>query len=248
MKNMRKLITFLAFAFILTFGNNLIAQTSYQDVVYLKNGSVVKGIIIEQTLNVNLKLKTSDGSLFVFEMKDIEKITKEAVGVNRNDTTQSNIDDSYSIKTTAKNFRDPTVSTVLSFLIPGVGQFYNGQTGKGVGFLLWNIGSYCLMYASILSMYKIDDYGNYTIKENNRDWAMIGLISGFSGIACWIASMIDANKSAKAINRQLGFASIQLGERTNLSFNPDFKLVNNYSSINSNSISPTYGLNIRLSF
>ena len=248
MKNMRKLITFLAFAFILAFGNNLIAQTSYQDVVYLKNGSVVKGIIIEQTLNVNLKLKTSDGSLFVFEMKDVEKITKEAVGVNRNDKTQSNIDDSYPIKTTAKNFRDPTVSTVLSFLIPGVGQFYNGQTGKGVGYLLWNIGSYGLMYASILSMYKMDYNGNYYIKENSSNWAMVGLISGFSGIACWIVSMIDANNSSKAINRQLGFASIQLGERTNLSFNPDIKLVNNYSSINSNSISPTYGLNIRLSF
>lgn len=241
MRNMKKLITFLAFAFILAFGNNLIAQNTYQDVVYLKNGSVVKGIIIEQTLNVNLKLKTSDGSLFVFEMKDVEKITKEYIGVNKNDKTQSNIDDSYPIKTTAKRFREPAVSTILSFFVPGIGQFYNGQTAKGVGHLVWYIGSYSVMFAC-----------STNIKNNpdtyNSDVALLGLVSSVSFLTSWIVSMVDANKSAKAINRQLGFASIQLGERTNLSFNPDFKLVNNYSSINSNSISPTYGLNIRLSF
>jgi len=47
------------------------------DVVYLKNGSVVKGIIIEQVPNVQLKIKTSNGSIFVFPFADIEKITKE---------------------------------------------------------------------------------------------------------------------------------------------------------------------------
>lgn len=34
------------------------------------------------------------------------------------------------------NRKEPALSGVLSFLIPGVGQFYNGQTGAGVGFLV----------------------------------------------------------------------------------------------------------------
>jgi hypothetical protein len=52
---------------------------NYQDVVYLKNGSVIKGIIIEQTPNVSLKIQTKDGSIFVYQMTEVEKMTKEQV-------------------------------------------------------------------------------------------------------------------------------------------------------------------------
>ncbi len=246
---MKKLISFLAFLFILIAANNIIAQTPYKDVVYLKNGSVIKGIIIEQNINVNLKLKTSDGNIFVYDMKDIEKITKEKVVGNKKDiSSKSNVNEPNYINTTAKTYREPALSTTLSFLIPGLGQFYNGQTGKGIGCLLFYLGSYTIMFTSIVNINKDDSYGNYSKKIDKNTWRITAVVSNFCGVCCWVASMVDANHSSKAINKQLGFASIQLGERTNLSFNPDIKLVNNYSSINSNSISPTYGLNIRLSF
>jgi len=45
--------------------------------------------------------------------------------------------------------------------------------------------------------------------------------------------MVDANKTSRKINYRLGFANIKLGEKSNLSFNPDIKLVNDYSSISS---------------
>lgn len=53
------------------------AQTM-REVVYLKDGSIVKGTIIEQIPNTSLKIQTADGSIFAYQMKDIEKITKEA--------------------------------------------------------------------------------------------------------------------------------------------------------------------------
>ncbi len=49
----------------------------YVDVVYLKNGSVIKGLILEQIPNVTIKIQTKDGSVFVYKMDEIEKITKE---------------------------------------------------------------------------------------------------------------------------------------------------------------------------
>jgi hypothetical protein len=49
----------------------------YQDVVYLKNGGILRGMIIEQIPNVQLKIQTKDGSVFVYKMDEIEKITKE---------------------------------------------------------------------------------------------------------------------------------------------------------------------------
>ena len=48
-----------------------------QDVVYLKDGSVVKGIIVEQVPNKSIKLQTADGSLFVYQMDAVEKMAKE---------------------------------------------------------------------------------------------------------------------------------------------------------------------------
>lgn len=52
------------------------AQTT-QEVVYLKNGSIIRGIIIEQVPNESLKIQTADGSLFVYKMDEVQKITKE---------------------------------------------------------------------------------------------------------------------------------------------------------------------------
>lgn len=52
------------------------AQSSV-NVVHLKNGSVLKGVIIEQIPNESLKLRLYDGSVFVFRADEIEKITLE---------------------------------------------------------------------------------------------------------------------------------------------------------------------------
>jgi hypothetical protein len=49
----------------------------YVDVVYLKNESVIKGMIIEQVPNMSLKIQTNDGSVFVYKMDQVQKITKE---------------------------------------------------------------------------------------------------------------------------------------------------------------------------
>ena len=51
----------------------------YCEVVYLKNGSVIKGVIVEQVPNELLTIKVADGSLFVFQMDEVAKITKEEI-------------------------------------------------------------------------------------------------------------------------------------------------------------------------
>ena len=48
-----------------------------QEVVYLKNGSIIRGTIIEQVPDKSLKIQTYDGSIFAYEMAEVEKITKE---------------------------------------------------------------------------------------------------------------------------------------------------------------------------
>jgi hypothetical protein len=64
--------------FLLLFATtHVFGQSGYQDVVYLKNGSIIRGMIIEQIPNQSLKIETADRNVFVFQIDEIEKITKE---------------------------------------------------------------------------------------------------------------------------------------------------------------------------
>lgn len=71
---MKKYLTLFLFALISTIS---FAQDNYQDVVYLKNGSIIRGVIIEQVPNKSIKIETADNSIFVCQFDEIEKITKE---------------------------------------------------------------------------------------------------------------------------------------------------------------------------
>ena len=54
------------------------AQTT-TEVVYLKNGSIIKGTVTEQNMtNETIKLQTADGSIFVYKLDEIDKIEKVA--------------------------------------------------------------------------------------------------------------------------------------------------------------------------
>ncbi len=51
----------------------------YEDVVYLKNGSVIRGIITEQIPNQSIRIETADRNIFVFDVSEIEKMTREEI-------------------------------------------------------------------------------------------------------------------------------------------------------------------------
>jgi len=84
---LKVLLTILLFPFISK------AQTNYEDVVYLKNGSIIHGIIIEQIPNKSIKLQTRDGNVFVYKIDEIEKMTKEQVKSSKNNNTNLNNDE-----------------------------------------------------------------------------------------------------------------------------------------------------------
>ena len=59
-------------------GNDVDVSTfEYIDVVETSDGSVWKGVVIEQTPNVRYKIATADGSLHVIQAADVVKLTKQ---------------------------------------------------------------------------------------------------------------------------------------------------------------------------
>lgn len=65
------------FAFVLAAFALTGAAQRQVETVYLKNGSVIKGEVIEQVPGQSLKIRTRDGSIFVYQMDEVERITKE---------------------------------------------------------------------------------------------------------------------------------------------------------------------------
>jgi hypothetical protein len=70
---------FLAGIFLIAafFAGSTRGQTATLDVVYLKNGSIFKGTIVELIPEKSVKILSVDGTTREFQMTDVEKITKE---------------------------------------------------------------------------------------------------------------------------------------------------------------------------
>lgn len=160
-----------------------------QDVIHLKNGSVIRGTIIEQIPGVSVKIETADGNVFVYNMTEIAKITKETarpVGGTR-----------------IQGQKSPALAFVLSFFIVGLGQHYNGEYTKGIIQEVAAIGGAVMYLATWEDVLYYDPYWDEYYWENEPStWSYIGLaIAGGAGI--W--SMIDAPVSAARINKELGY-------------------------------------------
>jgi hypothetical protein len=74
--NMKKNFKWLLVSSLFCFAS-LQAQNNTKDVVYLKNGSILKGSIMEMVPVGSIKIQTADGNIFVYAMTEVEKIDKE---------------------------------------------------------------------------------------------------------------------------------------------------------------------------
>ncbi len=147
-----------------------------EDVVYLKDGSAIRGTIVEQVPGKSLKIETRDGNTFVFRLEEVERFTKEPV---RNSASKRQI--------TKKN---GGVAFLWSLLIPGGGQFYNGENGKGAFMLgMSTVGFFILLRERSQRANTSDNMGEMLIV----------------GGSLW--SLIDAPISSARINRDNYLAS-----------------------------------------
>lgn len=150
MKKFLTLILLVSIA-VLTF-----AQSNLQDVVYLKNGSVIRGIIIEQVPNKSIKIETNDRNIFVYQIEEVEKMTKEPVQGKNNSTVN--------------NFNSNTE--------------YEGEIEKGPKFGIGIYGSPIFPFSPINDFYKMGGgFGAkiYLSSENSaKKTSKFGITLGYS--------------------------------------------------------------------
>lgn len=164
----------LSLIFLLSFPIISLSQETL-DVLYLKNGSIIKGTIIEQIPNETLKIQTKDGSIFVYNFSEVSKITREQATSDRETEVQTK--SKVSIVTSTKS---PGTAAVLSVLIPGLGNIYADKIGTGLWHMILisvNYAGYAsdpieykwsLPVALLLHVWDIFDAYNNTIAYNDK--------------------------------------------------------------------------------
>ncbi|MEE0266418.1 MAG: hypothetical protein UD103_00350 [Bacteroidales bacterium] len=227
---------FVLFA-ILVSGFAIFAQSEMRDVVYLKNGSVVKGTIIEQVIGESLRIDTPEGSIFFYKMDEIEKIGKEMVATP--ETKVATNQNSMPVQNNNYIYMPPRKSTfgagVLSFLLPGAGELYATNWEQGwasllLGTVIWPavFGIECLVYPDGILVFSV--------------------LFGLEMLITRIYSIGDAVELAKEVNLKNGYLSFQIGDKVSLGFRPELSY--NNLMMPSGSMSPqfTTGLGLSLSF
>lgn len=256
----KKLFVLVAILFM---GLAVSAQTNMRDVVYLKNGGITKGIIIEQIPNESIKIQTADGSIFVYKMDEIEKMSKETIE-NNNSTQpqQTNVQvqmpgtpivvnpnmvqmqgnpnmmnqNVYVVKESKSQF----LAGFLSFLLPGCGELYATSGKKGTGMLLWSLLGEPLLFGGMMGI---------GISTGSEDLVSVGAVFyGISHLLTVIYSISEASKLAKQTNIQNGYFSFKIGDKASLGFRPEFSY--NNLMMPSGSVSPqfTTGIGLSLTF
>jgi hypothetical protein len=180
MKNQKKYLwLFLSFFLCLT---SLSAQNNVRDVIYLKNGSIIKGSLVEILPGISVKIQTTDGSIYVYTMTEIQKIEKESIS-----TPQPVISSSALPEQGIKEIVKPKISIYGGVAIP-MGDFseekemsWKGKTGytfgiqyasgEEIGFLI--NGSYTSNSASFGGI--SSPYGG---SGSSNSWASILVLVG----------------------------------------------------------------------
>jgi hypothetical protein len=226
---MKKSISVLVLVFCASMGSIF-----GQDIMTLNSGEEIEVVVTEIDKN-NVwykKFSYPDGPLYSLPKSDIFMIKypngdKDVFGIQQTQLT------------TSYNRKDPAAACILSILLPGGGQYYNGQYGKGALMTGLSLASIVGVAASANS-YHYDDYGYYHSDS--------GFAAGFFAllyVGTYLWSVIDAPISANKINKQ-NLLSWNLGKDTYLTLRPDVQLTTSFPTGNS-FYSPSYGAKLVLS-
>jgi hypothetical protein len=120
MKTSKKI---LLTALLFCMGWVVVAQNIQQDVVYLKNGGIMRGSIIEFIPEKYLKIETIGGNVFVYQVGEIEKCVKEPI----NESTYNNPDVNYK--------SGMTMHTDSSSITHGYYGVFEFATGVSAGYM-----------------------------------------------------------------------------------------------------------------
>ncbi len=192
-----KPLLFIVVAFMLS-ASHLLAQSNVTDHPVLKEGFNQR-IILEPSKPTILKNRDN---VFVLKQLPIDMPRLHVIVPQNMDETASlpiqfkritpNMDMNLQAMYLSGR-KDPALSCTMSLLVPGLGQLYNGQTGKGIVFMVTSYGGLAA--------------GAVALSTHNNGLASVGFVTA---AISYLWSAFDASLTSNAINRRHGLMDISL--------------------------------------
>ena len=179
----------------LVFSFSVSGQANMEDVVYLKNGNIIRGTILEQIPGQSLKIRTTDNSTFVFTMGEIEKVAREGTSVPKQSvaskTTPSTADTIYQGKKRNYYQNGHQLSrSELSMLLKNNPEAYSYmKAAKGYtagGTVLTVIGSLTMLTGAAMILVN-------TMNKNKSNSTTTGLIVEAGGVVLVTIGLVVAS-------------------------------------------------------
>jgi hypothetical protein len=206
--NLIAIVVLILFPFFYTLGQDRI------DVIYLKNGDILKGTIIENVQKKYVKIELTGGSTLTVKYSNILKFTKEKVSTDSQIKQQPRQQESSSQSDAQKMMyyenekKSPTTAVLLSILLTSTGHLYADNWGRGLLFSAARVGGVVL---ALTAGYTSDVYStpnpygyswNYYYNTETRITAWFYIGFGVALVsAVWEA--IDASAQVDKFNERL---------------------------------------------
>lgn len=174
------------------------AQVAQEDVIYLKNGDIIRGTIIEQVFGVSIRVRHRDGTERTYKYADIDKTAREPM-VGSQQVVSAGFG---GLMVQPAGYKDPGSATLYGVLCAGCGHLWAGETKKGAIMLGVAVGA-PIVGAAMTSC----DLGGCSTAPFT-----LGIVAALTS---WGYSIYDAGAAARRTNTMNGFAStlerIQVG-------------------------------------
>lgn len=179
------------------------------DVIYLKNGDILKGTIIENVPNDYARIELQGGSVFTVKYVDIAKFTKEKPTSPEPQPRQQSTGtggqvDIQKMMLFDKEKKNSGTAVVLSLLLTSTGHAYAGNWGRGLLFTAARVGGVVLaLTAGIQTNTESSGYGYYLYSYQTTEitaWYYVGFATSLV-FAIWEA--IDASAEVDRYNDDL---------------------------------------------
>ncbi len=245
---MKKILFFLVISLGFSVFTVIAQQQTGKYVVWFTNGSSIECLSFENTEDGNLQVLRLDGKTAIYSIEVVDRITiagrttGSGTAAQKPTTAAQQGNSVYrppqgqSVNATARPgsaasvysqqyewvrvvpWKNPFTAGLASAVIPGLGQFYNGQVGLGFAFM----GSWLAMGT-----------GAYIFFSDGELWP-VGAVFAAGAAASWVWSILHASDTAKKINAHRGYVDLRpvvldgpnlAGNRYNYSYGFGFCLV-----------------------
>lgn len=162
----------IRFIFIFLFSCIIYAQQA-RDVIHLKNGSVIRGIITEMKPSENIKIQMADGSVFVYKMSEVLKMEKEHSTDDFINQNNSQIEIQWQVE----NYFEQFITNERPAL-----RFIGVEKKNGVKREIYGQRIYTVEYEIILAAKRDIQIYNNAVYSNEYEGGSINFLDNFSYI------------------------------------------------------------------